>query len=90
MAGHQRGRRGSYPNLVWKAIATGTTFIGVGETVAGDQSAGEAVQLTVAWGQDREAMSLTRGTMTTAQRWQADLDIGFGAGLAPDNLGGHD
>jgi hypothetical protein len=49
MAGHQRGRRGSYPNLVWKAIATGTTFIGVGETVAGDQSAGEAVQLTVAW-----------------------------------------
>ncbi len=27
-----------YPNEVWQAIATGTTFIGVGETVSRDQS----------------------------------------------------
>ena len=34
--------RAFVPNLVWQAIATGITFIGVGETVGGDQLAGEA------------------------------------------------
>ena len=30
-------RRALYPNLVWQGLTSGTTFIGVGETVVGDQ-----------------------------------------------------
>jgi hypothetical protein len=41
-------RRALYPNLVWQGLTSGTTFIGVGETVVGDQSVRSGALLAVA------------------------------------------